>query len=70
MHCKCETVEEAAQWDSSSFKQISPVPAAGQPCTLLAEEINSPQQRLFEATGALHCRAPFPAREQKLHSGS
>lgn len=44
MHCKCETVEEAAQWDSSSFKQIVPVPATGTACTLLAKEINRPQQ--------------------------
>lgn len=44
-------VEETAQWDSSSLKQTTPFPATGQSCTLMAKEINRPQQ--FEATGLL-----------------
>lgn len=46
MQCKYETVEEAAQWASISFKEITPVLATGRPCTLLAKEINRSQQWL------------------------
>lgn len=54
-------------WDSSSLKQTIPIPATGQSCTLMAKEINRPQQ--FEATEPPCCRAPFPVREWRLHPG-
>lgn len=66
-HAANEGLEETAQWDSSSFKQTTPIPATGQSCTLMAKGIHRPQQ--FEAMGALCCRATFPVREWRLHSG-